>query len=58
MQKLYGPAIVMGLIIGAARSEGRLPTETEITAAVTALSGQANRIEVEVDATTAGEQSD
>ena len=52
----------MGLIIGAARSEGRLPTETEITAAVTALSGQANRIEVEVevevDATAVREQSE
>ena len=36
-------------VVDAARAEGREPTEEEITAAVSAVSGQASQIEVEVD---------
>ena len=90
MQNLYGPAIVMGLIIGAAiiaddfiqpssrnvampvRAQHPTPAlyesdhqawsmkqgGDEITAAAAAISGQANRIEVEVDATAVRQQSE
>ena len=42
--------------VDAARAEGREPTEEEITAAVSAVSGQASQIEVEVDVTKARSQ--
>jgi hypothetical protein len=45
-------------VVDAARSEGREPIEAEITAAAAAISGQANRIEVEVDATAVRQQSE
>jgi hypothetical protein len=38
-------------VVDAARAEGREPTEEEITAAVTAVSGKSSQIEVEVDVT-------
>jgi len=38
-------------VVDAARAEGREPTEEEITAAVTAVSGESSQIEVEVDVT-------
>ena len=41
-------------VVDAARAEGREPTEEEITAAVTAISGESSQIEVEVDVTGAG----
>ena len=55
-----GLAAAIREVVDAARSEGREPTEAEITAAVAAISGQANRIEVEVevDATEARQQSE
>ena len=55
-----GLAAAIREVVDAARSEGREPTEAEITAAVAAISGQANRIEVEVevDATEARQQGE
>jgi len=38
-------------VVDTARAEGREPTEEEITAAVTAVSGESSQIEVEVDVT-------
>ena len=38
-------------VVDAARAQGREPTEGEIAAAVSAVSGQASQIEVEVDVT-------
>ncbi len=45
-------------VVDAARAEGREPTEEEITAAVTAVSGESSQIEVEVDVTGARPQPD
>jgi hypothetical protein len=45
-------------VVDAARSEGREPTEEEITAAVTAVSGEPSQIEVEIDVTGARPQPD
>lgn len=45
-------------VVDAARSEGREPTEEEITAAVTAVSGEPSQIEVEVDVTGVRPQPD
>ena len=45
-------------VVDAARAEGREPTEEEITAAVTAVSGESSQIEVEVDVTGARPRPD
>lgn len=45
-------------VVDAARVEGREPTEEEITAAVTAISGQSSEVEVEVDVTAVRSQPD
>lgn len=45
-------------VVDAARAEGREPTEEEITAAVTAISGQSSEVEVEVDVTAVRSQPD
>lgn len=44
-------AVAIREVVDAARAEGREPTEEEITAAVTAVSGESSQIEVEVDVT-------
>lgn len=45
-------------VVDAARAEGREPTEEEITAAVTAISGPSSEVEVEVDVTEVRSQPD
>jgi hypothetical protein len=44
--------------VDAARAEGREPTEAEITAAISAVSGQTSHIEVEVDVSKARQQAE
>jgi hypothetical protein len=45
-------AAAIGAVIDAARAEGREPTKEEIEAAVTAIAGDAQSIDVEVLSTT------